>query len=310
MSNQRACCCDPVVCPVDCCEFWDCPAVTGFPPTSITISGTFQWVRTWNSGAAGQTEILEEYTWSIVSSGAFVAIGANCLLSDFGYGVLNCTLNYSHKVNYWVPNVGDNSITGGVLAIPEDCAGCLEDAWRCRTLADIVFCNTLQEEENLTSHNIYNVDGVLRYVCSDSCDTLCAAPRIVFDPDPLTRTGTITYRYDCCDATPDATDPASIILQGWEIIGLGGCPSAKSWIRPRIHCSSFPGVACAISMLNPCANLSSCDEITGETTLASGSETYNWLCYDNDAKPAEILECSVTIEYTDKCVSTISVSVT
>ena len=305
MPIHYKCCCGSITCPINCCDFWDCAAVSGFPPTSITISGTFQLWRDWDTGQSG---MLEEYAWTITSSGAFVAIGDNCLLSDFGYAALNCTLNYTHTFNTWVPDVGDNSLTGGVLAIAEECAGCLEDPWRCRD--DITYCITFEQKEIITGQNIYNVDGVLRYVCSSTCDTLCAAPRIVFDPDPLTQNCTITNHWLCCDATPDDDGAGTTTISGFEIIGAGGCPNASTWTHPRIHCSSIPGFTCPSTILNACAGFLNCEEITGEHTLTSGSETYNWYCSDFDADPDVIYECTKTITYTDRCVSTISVSVT
>lgn len=305
MPIHYKCCCGEVECPINCCDFWDCPTTTGFPPTSITISGTFQLWRDWDTGQSG---MLEEVTWSIVSSGGFVAIGENCLLSDFGYAALNATLNFTHTVNTWIPDVGDNSLIGGVLSLAEECAGCLEDPWSCRN--DITYCITFEQKEIVTAVNIYNVDGVLRYVCSDSCDTLCAAPRIVFDPDPLYVTSWITQHWLCCDSAPDNDAAGTTTISGFEIIGAGGCPNASTWDHPRIHCSSIPGVVCPPSILISCEGFLNCEEITGTNALASGSESYSWYCWNYDEDPDEILECTKTVNYTDRCISTISVSVT
>lgn len=309
MSNHRWCCCGAL--PANCCEMQtDC--ATFVAPTLVTIVYAGTITRTWSNGV---THVIATYTYTIQSAGAFAQSGNNCSgLIPRVYAAPQANVSYDYHEYIYKADTGSN---WWYDPQPEECEGCTAE-WQCENTVEFCLSKTYRSHGPARAIGAAaGANGAIEYRCCESCG--CVRPSIRYRPASETL-NTVNDRYvytpGCCVSDAAFDIQGSWILNGFEVSGQCGCPSASTWLEP-VSAPTFDGCDdpynppnVVSTSLQPLTTQSSCNSLdcfglpSGQCN--SGSVTWNWSCYPPGGGQ---VDCSATLGFVDVCTQTLTITV-
>lgn len=309
MSNHRWCCCGAL--PADCCEMQtDC--ATFVAPSAITIVYAGTITRTWSNGV---THVIATYTYTIQSVGAFSQSGNNCRGSiPRVYAAAQANVSYDYYEYIYRADTGSN---WWYDPQPDECEGCTAE-WQCENTVEFCLSKTYRSYGPARAIGAAaGANGAIEYRCCESCG--CVRPSIRYRPASETL-NTVNDRYvytpGCCVSDAAFDIQGSWILNGFEVSGQCGCPSASTWLE-AVSAPQFDGCDdpynppnVVSTSLQPLTTQSSCNAMdcfglpAGQCN--SGSVTWNWSCHPPEGGQ---VDCSATLGFVDVCTQTITITV-
>ncbi len=281
-------------------------------PAAVTFVYSGAITRTWSNGV---NHVVATYTYTIQSVGAFTQSGNNCEGSVprvFAAAQANVSYDYYEYIyeadtnsNYWYDPQ------------PEECEGCTAE-FQCENTVEFCLHKTYR------SHGPARVigaaagaSGAIEYRCCESCG--CVRPSIRYRPATETL-NTVNDRYvytpGCCTSTTAFDIQGSWIINGFEVSGACGCPSASTWLEP-VSAPQFDGCDDAYNppnvvstTLQPLVAQSSCGAMdclglpSGQCN--SGVVTWDWVCEPPEGGQ---VNCTATLGFIDVCTQTVTITV-
>lgn len=312
------CCCGGE--PTDCCDWYSICSVP--TPTSITISWTYEKVRYYSNGQ----RLVQEYeTWTVANANAISRKGSSCT-DPFGYddGCTQATYTYESGQKYYAWNVLNDATldgtTGTISGNGSNCSGCVFTGSgnvptcdlplvACLTRTDKVYGTTTLTGGTpapFTCVFARSDSDILKYGCTTKCG--CVAPFVQFRPTTASFTGSAQTIYGCCtDDTNTDPFPQTIMVPSFTLVGLCGCPNAKSWVNPKEGCDC-PNTA---SPFAACQTTCDCNPVNHTIILSNGQDCYSWTCanYAPDPENPIIISCEPCIDFVEKCESKVTVTI-